>query len=160
MIRGLAVVMLFAVARLPAPEPAQLGFGTVRVFTPASVLFQVMDVGAATPASAVTTVSFDSAVLGLGQVLRISVKADSHIVMPGGGVIPSTTVAWSASNATNGVGVNGSLSNLTFTTVFQGNAGTTSGRVDLTWTLAAPPTSVTAGTGVATLHWKFEAVTP
>ena len=159
MIRGLAVVVLFALAKFPAPEPAQLGFATARVFTPATVLFQIMDVGSATPASAVTTVSFDTAILGLGEVLRISVKADGDIVMPGGGVIPSTSVAWSASNVMNGIGMNGSLNKLTYTPVFQGNANATSGRVDLTWTLA-PAAVVTAGTGEATLRWKFEAVTP
>jgi hypothetical protein len=160
MIRWLAVVVLFALARVPALEPAQLGFGTARVFAPATVLFQVMDVGAATPATAMTTVSFDTAVLLPGQVLRISVKADGDIVMPGGGVIPSTSLTWTPSNAMNGIGMNGSLSSLTFTPVFQGNAGIASGRVDLTWTLAPAAAAVTAGTGEATLRWKFEAVTP
>jgi hypothetical protein len=158
MIRGLVVIAMLALAELPAP--AQVGFATARVFTPATVLFQVMDVSAASPASSVTTVSFDTAILVPGQVLRISVKADADIVMPGGGVIPSTSLAWTASNATNGIGMNGSLNKLTYTPVFQGNPNATDGRVDLSWTVSAPGTSVNAGTGEATLRWRFEAITP
>jgi hypothetical protein len=80
--------------------------------------------------------------------------------MPGGGVISSTSVAWTAGNVMNGIGMNGSLNNLTYTPVFQGNANATSGGVDLSWTLSAPGGSVSAGTGEATLRWKFEAITP
>jgi len=158
MTRVLFVIALLALTELPAPEPAQ--FATARVFTPATILFQIMDVSAATPASSVTTVSFDTASINPGQALRISVKADGDIVMPGGGVIPSTSVAWTASNVMNGIGMNGSLNNLTYTPVFQGNADATAGGVDLSWTLAAPGGSVTAGTGEATLRWRFEAITP
>ncbi|CAN5861884.1 hypothetical protein BH24ACI5_BH24ACI5_21250 [soil metagenome] len=160
MIRVLAVIALLALTELPAPEPAQLGLATARVFAPPTVLFQIRDVGAATPASSVTTVSFDNAILILGHALRISVKADGDIVMPGGGLIPSTTLAWTASNATNGIGMHGSLNKLTYTPVFQGNANATAGGVNLSWTLSAPGGSVTAGTGEATLRWKFEAITP
>jgi len=52
MIRVLFVIALLALTELPAPEPAQLGFATARVFAPPTVLFQIMDVSAATTLSA------------------------------------------------------------------------------------------------------------
>lgn len=104
--------------------------------------------------------SFDSGNLRGGQALRISVKADADIVMPGGAIIPATSVTWTATGATKGVGVHGALNKSTYTTVFEGQTGGTTGQVALSWTLAAPGPSVTGGTGQLTLRWRFEAVRP
>lgn len=160
MSRILSLIVLCLGADLATPAPVQLGMGTARVVTPLTVLFDVGDVSATTVASSPTTVSYDTAILGLGQVLRISVKADGDITMPGATPIPSTSLSWATSNAVSGLAMNGTLSKVTYTPVFEGQAGATSGRVDLTWTLAAPADTLRAGTRQAALRWKFEAITP
>jgi hypothetical protein len=159
-IRVLVALTLLAATSRSNAEPAQLGLGTARVTTPAAVLFLVTDVSATATTTAAATVSFDSAVLGLGQALRISVKAEGDVMLPGGTVVPATYIAWTTSSVINGVGMNGSLSKLTYTPVFEGVVGGASGGINLNWTMAAIGTSVRAGTGQATLRWKFEAITP
>ena len=157
MIRIALPLLLLAAAEMSALAAPQLGIG-VRVTVPPSLVFQIPNVQTATTAGP-TTVTFDLVVL-LGQALRISVKADSDLTLPGGTTIAASDITWTASGAVNGVGMNGTLSKTTFTTVYQSQANATSGRVDLTWTLAAQGTSVNAGTRQAALRWKFEAVTP
>ena len=157
MIRVVLPLLLLAAAELSAIAAPQLGIG-VRVTVPPSLVFQIPNVQTATTTGP-TTVAFDLVVL-LGQALRISVKADSDLTLPGGTTIAASAIAWTTSGAVNGVGMNGTLSKTTFTTVYQSQANATSGRVDLTWTLAAQGTSVNAGTRQAALRWKFEAVSP
>lgn len=158
--RFLLVLTLLGWTSRSTAEPAQAGVGTVRVTTPPTVVFLVNNVSAITTTTAAATVSFNSASLGIGQALRISVKAEGDVTLPGGNVVPATYIAWTTTNVNNGVGLNGSLSKLTYTTVFEGTVGAKSGRVSLNCTLAPVGTSVRAGTGNVTLRWKFEAITP
>jgi hypothetical protein len=151
---------LWAGAFATAEEPPQL-IETARTTVPAVILFEVNDLTSTTQAvSGTTTVAFDTALLGLGRALRISVKADGDLIPPNGVSIPISNIAWSTSGVSNGVGVNGVLSKTTYTQVFQSNVGALSGQVDVTWTLSPPSVGVRAGLHQVTLRWKVESVTP
>src|SRR5690606_7916465 len=78
-----ALLLTLAVidAALPAAQP---GSGTVRVTVPGVVLIPVDDVSAATASSGPARVAFNQAFLSAGQALRISVKADTTLTLPGG----------------------------------------------------------------------------
>ena len=155
----LAGLVIVGIAELEARAPAQLGVGLARVVVPPLIQFQVTNVGVDTMSSAVT-VSFDSAVLGVGEGLRISVRADGDLTLPGSPAIPATNISWTTSSVANGVGLIGTLSKTVYTPVYQGNVGASNGRVDITWKLAAPGAGILAGTRQAVLRWRFEAVTP
>ena len=159
MMRALPITALLVSAVGGAVAQAQPGPPTVRVSTPATVLFQVTDVGSST-VSAATTVSFQRAQLDHNEALQISVKADGNLVMAGGSTIAASGVSWTTSNLGNGTGLNGSLSTAAYTVVFVGRAGGKAGQVDLMWRLSAPGSAVRAGTYQATLRWKFEVITP
>jgi hypothetical protein len=157
------LVLLLATASVAvdAGAPPQLNLGTARVFAPASVLFNVPDVNVQTNAAGTVTVSFDTAILLLGQALRISVRADDDLTIAGGPAIPAANVFWTTSNAVNGIGFNGTLSRTVYTPVYESNIGAFTGRVDLAWKLSPPGAGVRrSGTRTAQLRWRFEAVTP
>ena len=157
----LVLVFVAASVGIDAGEPPQLGVGSARVFVPAVVLFNVPDVNVQTSASGPVTVSFDTAILLLGQALRISVRADGDLTLPSGPPIPATNILWTASNAVNGIAFNGTLSKTVYTPVYESNIGAISGRVDITWTLSPPGgTILRSGSRSASLRWRFESVTP
>lgn len=139
---------------------AQPGSSTVRIDVPPAVLVQILDVSAAEASSGSARVSFNQAFLPSGQALRISVKADAGLVLPGGSIIPPSSVRWTTSHANNGVGVNGALSTGTFAPVFESHVGSRTGRVDLVFHVTLPPGITRAGTAQMILRWKLEAVTP
>lgn len=149
--------LLFGASAIGAEAPQ---FNLVRVFVPTSVLIDVPNVAIETISNAPVTVSFDSATLGPGQALRISVRADGDLTMTGGPAIPAQSLSWTTANVTNGVGLNGVLSKTVYTPVYQGTVGAATGRVDLTWRLSPPGVGITAGTRQTALRWRFEAVTP
>jgi hypothetical protein len=133
----------------------------VRVTIPAAVAFDVANVSAPTTGSpAAAAVQFNSLTVSSGRVLRISVKADSDFVPPGGPAIPASRVSWTTSGASNGVGSNGVLSTSAYRQLFQNAAAKKSGNVNVTWMLAAPGTSVRAGLHRLTIRWKIEAIVP
>jgi hypothetical protein len=143
-----------------APPAAQPGSGSVRITVPGVVLIPIDDVSAASASSSPARISFNQAFLPAGQALRISVKADSTLTLPGGVLVPASSITWAASGANNGVGINGALSTGAYTPVFESGVGARNGRVDLTWQLALPPGLVRAGTAQLVLRWKLEAFTP
>ena len=133
----------------------------VRIRVPAAIGFAVTNVGVSTTSSPVSdTVSFSSLTVDTGRVLRISVKADSNFVPPSGTAIPASRVSWATSGATNGVGSGGTLSTSAYGQVFQSAATKKSGSVNITWTLAAPGTSIRAGVHTLTVRWKLESINP
>ena len=138
---------------------AQPGSNTVRIDVPSVVLIQIVDLSV-TSYSAPSRVSFNQAFLLPGQALRISVKADNDLILPGGGTVPAPLIAWTTSQVSNGVGMNGSLSTGLYSPVYESHAGARSGRVDLTWGVSLPPGIARAGTAQMTIRWKLEAVTP
>ena len=129
---------------------------TVNISVPLNVTFQVVDVN--TPVSTTVTVTFSSANLTPGHVLRIAVRADSiEFVGPVGNKIPASAVSWTTSNVQGGVGSNGTLSSSTDVLVFRSEQLPNAGRVDLTFCLQ-PPTDVHAGTHSLSLRWNIDAV--
>lgn len=155
------VVAVSCAVEISAREPAQPGLQTVRVDVPAVLLFQVSD---ATPGRSTVAlpfrVTFNQAVLPPGQALRISVKAEGTLVLPGGVSVPGSSISWTASQAINGVGMNGALSQSAYAPVYESRADARTGRVELSWSLLVPAGIRRAGTGEVTLRWKFESVVP
>jgi hypothetical protein len=153
-----ALASAFGLA-LAGPGTAQ---EVANVNVPASLSFQVADVGASsTGAPLPTAVSYSAAQLVSGNVLRISVKAESaELTPPSGAGIPVSKVSWTASNAQGGVGSSGTLSDTTWGQVFESGLVPIAGGVDLTWTLAGPGAEIRAGSHQLTLRWKFESVVP
>ncbi len=133
---------------------------TVQISLPPIVSFTVPDVGATTQASpSPTTIAFSGATLDAGRALRISVKAEGNLTGPGG-TIAASQVSWAVSNVLHGVGSNGQLSSTGYAQVFDGQAGATSGSLDVVWSLSAPGTAMHAGVYQVTLRWRVEAITP
>jgi hypothetical protein len=158
-IGALVALSLWVTVAMAPAAPMQLE--SARVTTPASVTFQVTDAYVQTTASGgAVTVSFNQGTFLLGRVLRISVKADGDLTAAGGAPLLASGVSWTTSNVASGVGSNGSLSTAVYTQVYQSDVGKKTGRVDLTFRLAAPGASARAVTYVSTLRWKFEAVWP
>ena len=160
MTRTAAALLLFCCAELAAFEPPQLGLGSARVFTPATVQFDVANVNVTTLATAPTTISFDLAVLNLGEAIRISVRADGDLTIPGGAAIPASNISWTTTNPMNGIGMNGTVSKTVYTPVFESIVGATDARIDLNWQLAPAGAGIRAGTRQAALRWRFEVITP
>ena len=82
------------------------------------------------------------------------------MIPPAGGSIPASSLSWTTAAAVNGVGVNGTLSKSQYRTVFEGIAGVTNGRVDLTWSLDLGNRNVRAGTHTGQLRWRVETFNP
>ena len=144
------LLVLWPLGLTSAPE-------TVRITLPASVTFAVTNVSANTVgAPNPTSIMFNQASLIAGHGVRISVKADSDFVPPSGTAIPASKVSWTITNAVQGVGSNGVLSTSAYGQVYQGNANKPTGSVNVSWTLAAPGTSVRAGNHTMTMRWKME----
>jgi hypothetical protein len=158
------LVTMWAGAAATAEEPRQIvppSVETARVTVPPLVVFEVTDLTSPTQAfTGTTTVSFDQALLAVGRVLRISVKADGDLIPQDGDSLPISSISWNTSGVVNGIGVNGVLSKASYTQVFQSNATTVSGQVDLAWTLSPPSPAVRAGTHQVTLRWRIESVIP
>jgi hypothetical protein len=155
---ALIALLMLGITELTGGTAPQLG--SARVMVPALVVLDVPDVSSESIAGSPITVTFDSAILLVGQALRISVRADGDLTIPGGTPISASNLSWTTANVTNGVGLNGALSKTVYTTVYQGNAGATSGRLDVTWRLSPPGGGIRAGTRQAALRWRFEAITP
>ena len=151
---ALVVLWLGSAVVRSAPE-------TVRITIPAAVGFAVTNVSTATAGSPASgTVAFLNLNIEDGRVLRISVKAESDFIPPGGPAIPASRVSWTTSSATNGVGSNGVLSTSSYGQVFQSSLSKKNGRVDVAWSLAAPGTAIRAGVHTMTVRWKLEAINP
>jgi hypothetical protein len=142
---GLAPVTLYSVAE------------TVTVSIPAAVGFAVTNVGVTTAGSPASgTLSFLNLNATGSHVLRISVKADSNFVPPGGTAIPASKVSWTTSGATNGTGSNGTLSTSAYGQIYQSSSGKKAGTVNVSWSLAAPGTPLRAGVHTLVVRWKLE----
>ena len=153
---GWAALVVLAAACLLANPAAQSN--SVRITIPAAVGFAVTNVFVATTGTPnPQTVSFTSLVVGTGQVLRISVKADSDFVPPSGTAIPASRVSWTTTAATNGTGSSGTLSTTIYRQVFQSQNNRTTGSIGVRWTLAAPGTPLRAGNHRLTVRWRLEA---
>jgi len=152
-----AALLSLAIVELSAREPFQAA--TVRVDVPATVSFQVNN---ATPGNVTVSgpfrVSFNQAALLPGRALRVSVKADGTLTLPGGLAVPISNIKWTVTGTSNGTGTNGTLSASTYTSVFLSRTNPSSGRVDLSWSFTVPAGVTRSGTAQVNLRWLFESV--
>jgi hypothetical protein len=154
---SLIALIILAVAGSAAAQE------TVRVTLPAGVSFNVPDIAnTVTGSPNPTGIRFNQATLLPNRGLRISVKADTPTFTPPNGTIkiPAANVSWTTSNPNKGVGANGTLSSTSYTMVFQGQANSNTGQIDVAWKLAPLPAGVHAGTHTLTMRWKVESIVP
>lgn len=160
MIRSLCLTVALIVLGPVRAGEAQV-VESLRITAPALLTFDVTDIDVVTYATGGTfTVTFDQAVLRQGRAVRISVRGEGDLTPPSGAPITATSLSWTTSGATNGVGVNGTLSKAQYRTVFEGNPAATTGRVDITWTLDLGNRNVRAGTHTGLLRWRVETFVP
>jgi hypothetical protein len=151
--------MAFIVALIARPVWARQ---TVTVRVPSGVSFTVTDVSASTngtPAPAQITYS-NPLLFAKNDKLKVSVQADSSTFAgPGTTHIPASKASWTAT-ATNGSASNGTLAAGSYTQVYlspNNLKSTSSGTVNLTWTLASiAAAGLRSGTHTLTVRWKFE----
>jgi hypothetical protein len=160
--RRAAVLVLFGAIVGVTASAGVAAQETVTIGVPSFVSFSVTDLttntnGAPSPSA----VSFSTPSLTIGKALRVSVMADAAAFTPPGGPgIPVAKVSWRVLGANGGTGANGTLSSSSYALVFQANAATASGHVDLAWSLAALSSGIRAGTHQLTIRWKVESITP
>jgi len=154
------VPVVIAVGVYLAGAVAESAPDSVSISIPAAVGFAVTNVNAATSGGPAGTVSFAGLNVAGSHVLRISVKADSNFIPPGGTAIPASRVSWTTSSASNGAGSNGTLSTSAYGQLFQSSNGKKSGSVSVAWSLAAPGGGIRAGAHTLTVRWKLEAINP
>jgi hypothetical protein len=134
---------------------------SVTVGLPASVLFNVGTQSTVTGNPAPTSVTFSNVTVAPGRVLRISVMANASAFGGSqGSSYPASAVSWTTTNASGGIGTNGTLSSSSYTQVFQSYELTPSGGFDLTWTLDPSSGTPRAGNQTLSLRWKIESVQP
>ena len=89
--------------------------------------------------------------------VRVSVRAAApDFTPPNGPAMPSSLVFWSTSNPQNCTGINGTLTDTSFTPVLDTIKNPKTASVDVTWRLAAPGPSIRAGTHSLTVVWRIE----
>ena len=135
----------------------------VEVVLPSAVDFEVMDVSVATTGSPnPVRVGFQRPELIGGNALRVSVRADAgSFTAPGGQAIQASGVSWTTAGSSNGTGWNGTLTDGSYTLLFEGDPNAESGHADFEWTLAAPGAGgLRAGSHQLTIRWKVESVKP
>jgi len=150
-----------ASAGAPGAEPTTAQEESARVSVPAFILFEVHDPRATTAAATgETTITFEDAVLAPGRALRLSVKADGDLTRSDGRAAPAGTISWRTSGASNGVGVNGTISKTGYTQVFRSNPSVRSGSISVTWSITLSGESLRAGTHQVALRWRVDTVVP
>jgi hypothetical protein len=155
-------IAMLGIAAVTASVVSAAAQETVSITVPSAVSFPVTDVSRSTSgAPNPTTISFSNANLIPGKALRVSVQAGAAgFTPPSGSSIPASNVSWTNLGASAGTGWNGTLGSSFYTLVFQSDPASTSGHVDLEWTLAAPGSGIRAGNHQLTIRWKVESITP
>jgi hypothetical protein len=132
-----------------------------RVIVPASVSFNVADVGTATAAAA-STVTVDGVVLSSAtRQLRVSIQAGAASFTPaaGGTTWDAGDVTWNAATWTNGSGASGTLASGSYGTVATCDQGvSTCSTTGLVFSLGAKAAVQRSGNHTLTVTWKFEAI--
>ena len=134
-----------------------------RVTVPASVTFNVTNVGAATPASAAASVTISQIVLATAtKQLRVSIQAAAASFTPpasGGTTWDAGDVSWNAATWTSATGTAGTLSNASYQTVATcGDGASSCSTTGMLFSLAAKSSVQHAGNHTLTVTWKFEAI--
>lgn len=133
-----------------------------RVVVPASVTFNVTNVGNSTAAGN-ASVTIDQVVLATAtKQLKVSVQAAaaSFSAPAGGGATwAASDVSWNNASWTSATGASGTLSSGAYNTVATCDAGTTScSTTALVFTLGANPAVSRSGNHTLTVTWKVESI--
>ena len=144
-------VLLFAAGRCWAD--------TVDITLPQAVSFAVADVSGSTSAiENPTTVRYRN---GDFEIINIAIQAnDEYFTRPteNGGRIAANKVSWTGSYVSGGGELyNGTLTHSYYVSVWTGY-GDQDAEFTMSWTLAAPGTSVRAGNHTLTAVWKIESL--
>ncbi|HEV7505024.1 MAG TPA: hypothetical protein VGS07_08945 [Thermoanaerobaculia bacterium] len=124
----------------------------VVILVPEAVVFPVMNL-AAKAAATPSLVTFNHAFLAPGSRLRISVRAETL------DLAANTPARISyAAHAQGGIAFSGSLRDTDFSPVFEGEPLTSSGSVEIAWTLEPLGRVGRSGNRGVTLRWKVESI--
>ena len=132
----------------------------VTVTLPATNTFNVQNVQLATGGTR-TTITWATTGNFSGNHFRLSVRADAaNFTVPASGrnPIPATNVSWTIVSATNGTGVNGTMSSSGYTALYNAGNGKKNGSVTVDWNIAAPGSNIRSGNHQLTLRWRLESV--
>jgi len=132
-----------------------------RVTVPAGVTFNVVDVGAATAATAASVTVSGIVLATATKQLRVSLQANAAtFTAPGGATTWSASdVTWNAATWTNATGALGTLSNSSYSSVATCAADASDCSTNgLVFTLGAKNTVRRSGTHQLTVTWKFESI--
>lgn len=148
----LAALVLLAAGGLGGGPVVPLGLEErVDLELPASVTFQVTDASRDVTTSP-TLLSFRHALLQPGRSLRIGVRLET------GRRADLDRISFTTARARGGTGFRGRLHAAGFTTLFESAPGTSSGSVEILWTLETAGRPDYAGPREITLRWKAESV--
>jgi len=133
-----------------------------RVVVPATITFNVANVGAATAAAA-ASVTVDNIVLASStKQLKISLQASAaNFTPPVAGAVTwaASDVTWNAATWSNGSGTAGTLDAALAREVALCNAGaSTCSTTGLVFTLGAKSTVAVSGNHTLTVTWRFESM--
>ena len=151
---ALAVCGVLALSVLPARAQ------NVTITLPATNTFNVQNVQLASGGTR-TTITWSSTGNFSGNHFRLSVRADAaNFTVPASGrnPIPAANVSWTIVSATNGTGINGTISSSGYTALYNAANGKKNGSVTVDWNIAAPGSNIRSGNHQLTLRWRLESV--
>jgi hypothetical protein len=155
---------------VPLPDSSQTTTMTAsvseqaKVVVPATITFNVSNVGAVTTSSAAATVTITQIVLSSAtNQLQVSMQANAASFTPpvsGATTWSASDVSWLAPTWTNGTGAGGTLSHKAFTEVGTCTADTASCSTtgSLWFYLAANNSVKRSGNHTLVVTWKFESI--
>ncbi len=133
-----------------------------QVTVPASVSFNVTNIGSSTPASAATVTVTNLVLATATKQLKISIEAGAASFTPpvgGTGTWAASDVTWNAATWTNATGASGTLSDSAFNEVATCAADASAcSTTNLVFTVPAKASVNRAGNHTLQVTWKFESI--
>jgi hypothetical protein len=133
-----------------------------RVTVPATVTFNVSNIGVSTVAAAATITADQIVTSSASKQLKISLQANAASFTPpvaGAVTWSAADVSWNAAAWTNATGTAATLSNSSYNTVATCQADATNcSTTGLVFTLGAKPTVQRSGAHTLVVTWKFEGI--
>ena len=154
---AIALAVCGVLAACVAPVRAQ----NVTITLPTTNTFVVRNVLLATGGTRTTITWSAAGNFSGGNHFRISVRADAaNFTVPATGrnPIPASNVSWTIVSATNGTGVNGTVTSSGYTALYNAGNGKKNGTVTVDWNIAAPGSNIRSGNHQLTLRWRLESV--
>ena len=133
-----------------------------RVTVPASITFNVTNVGASTSASAASMTVQNIVLASATKQLKVSVRANATGFTPpsvGATTWSASDVTWGNDAWTNATAASGTLSDSAFNTVATCDAGATGCSTNgLTFSLGAKSSVTQSGNHTLVVTWRFESI--